>query len=92
MSRYDEITEADLRAAGSMKWTAYPGKTGAWVAEMDFGVAPAIQDALSSAAARGLTGYLPPWLTADLARATADCTRAASDGRSRWGGSTPCRM
>ena len=41
MSRYDEITEADLRAAGSMKWTAYPGKTGAWVAEMDFGVAPA---------------------------------------------------
>ncbi len=72
MSRYDEITEADLRAAGSMKWTAYPGKTGAWVAEMDFGVAPAIQEALSSAAARGLTGYLPPWLTADLARATAD--------------------
>ncbi|MDZ8172579.1 MalY/PatB family protein [Microbacterium xanthum] len=72
MRRFDEITATDLSDAGSMKWTAYPGKTGAWVAEMDFGVAPAVQDALAAAIARGLTGYLPAWLTADLARATSD--------------------
>lgn len=69
---YDDLTEADLREAGSMKWTAYPGKTGAWVAEMDFGVAPAVQEAISTAVSRGLTGYLPAWLTAELAEATSD--------------------
>jgi len=44
---------------------------GAFVAEMDFGLAPAISGALKSALDRGVTGYLPNQLAADLSEATA---------------------
>ena len=43
---YDDITIDSLIAKGSFKWTAYPGTIGAWTAEMDFGVAPAIRATL----------------------------------------------
>src|SRR5215470_14033332 len=44
----DTTTAATLRARGSFKWTAPgPGGFGAAVAEMDFGAAPAILDALA---------------------------------------------
>lgn len=68
--QFDTITEADLRIAGSVKWTMFPDTIGAWVAEMDFGVAPAIQQAVADALARGLTGYLPQHLSDQLAAAT----------------------
>ena len=68
---FDAITEAELRAAGSMKWTMYPDAIGAFVAEMDFGVAPAITAAIDRSLQDGLTGYLPPRLAADLQQATA---------------------
>src|ERR1700759_1535767 len=50
-----------LRARGSFKWTA-PGPEGfgAAVAEMDFGAAPAILDALAGLSADANFGYLPP--------------------------------
>ncbi len=49
---------ADLRGAGSLKWTFYePDVLAAWVAEMDFGLAPGIADALHAAVDRGDTGY-----------------------------------
>ena len=69
---FDSITERDLRAAGSVKWTTFPDAIGAFVAEMDFGLAPAINDALTGALDRGLTGYLPAQVSADMAAATAD--------------------
>ncbi len=68
---FDQITEADLPAAGSLKWTAYPEAIGAFVAEMDFGVAPAITAAIDASLDSGLTGYLPAHLRAALAEATA---------------------
>src|SRR5690606_17343988 len=68
---FDAITEADLRAAGSLKWTMFPGVIGAFVAEMDFGVAPAITEAIGASLSAGLTGYLPQQLAADLQQATA---------------------
>lgn len=69
---FDGITEDVLRSRGSMKWNAFPGAIGAWVAEMDFGMAPPVRDALGSALDDGVTGYLPTALSADLSRATAD--------------------
>lgn len=68
---FDAITETDLREAGSVKWTRFPGTIGAFVAEMDFGVAPAIRDAVTGALDVGLTGYLPARAISDLAAATA---------------------
>lgn len=66
----DALTETDLREAGSLKWTMFPDTIGAFVAEMDFGVAPVIQDAVAGSLA-GLSGYLPPHLARTMAEATA---------------------
>ena len=68
---FDAITADDLRQAGSVKWTAFPDTIGAFVAEMDFGVAPAITQAIDASLAAGLTGYLPERLSTRLAEATA---------------------
>lgn len=57
---FDDITPAALAAAGHMKWTEMgPEVLGAWVAEMDFGTAPAVTAALHEAVDRQLFGYLP---------------------------------
>lgn len=69
---FDAMTEADLREAGSLKWTMFPDTIGAFVAEMDFGLAPPIKDAVNAAMEQGLTGYLPTHLADALAKATAD--------------------
>src|SRR5690606_25649532 len=66
------ITEADLRRAGSLKWTMFPETIGAFVAEMDFGLAPPIKHAVNAAMEQGLTGYLPTHLADPLAKATAE--------------------
>lgn len=55
---FDRITLEDLRAGGGLKWRAFPDCIGAFVAEMDFGIAPPIRDALRDAAERGQVGYL----------------------------------
>lgn len=44
---------------------------GAWVAEMDFGIAPSITDALHDAVSEGAFGYLQPRLRGALQDATA---------------------
>jgi cysteine-S-conjugate beta-lyase len=69
----DSTTPAMLRARGSFKWTA-PGRDGfgAAVAEMDFGAAPAILDALAALSADANFGYLPPVLVGELAAACAE--------------------
>lgn len=68
---FDLITQDDLRTAGSVKWTAFPDTIGAFVAEMDFGLAPAISSAVKDALDLGVTGYLPQHLATDLSAATA---------------------
>ncbi len=71
MSEFDRIDEASLRAAGGLKWSAFPDCIGAFVAEMDFSLASPVADALQAAVARGATGYPTPALTRELARACA---------------------
>ncbi|KAA0961880.1 aminotransferase class I/II-fold pyridoxal phosphate-dependent enzyme [Microbacterium sp. ANT_H45B] len=68
---FDRITRDDLHSAGSLKWTTFPDMIGAFVAEMDFGLAPAITDAVKDALDVGVTGYLPERLAKDLSAATA---------------------
>lgn len=71
MTAFDAPTRTQLTEAGSMKWTAFPDVIGAWVAEMDFGVAPPIREALVRAVDAGFTGYLPAHLSESLSAATA---------------------
>jgi cystathionine beta-lyase len=69
----DATTVPVLRARGSHKWTAPgPDGFGAAVAEMDFGAAPAILDALAALSADAKFGYLPPPLADELATACAE--------------------
>ena len=72
----DRTTPEMLRARGSFKWTAPgPDGLGAAVAEMDFGAAPAILDALAALAADANFGYLSPVLADQLAVACAEFQR-----------------
>jgi cysteine-S-conjugate beta-lyase len=69
----DTTSVAALRARGSVKWAAPgPGGFGAAVAEMDFGAAPPILDALAGLSAEANFGYLPPSLADELAAACAE--------------------
>lgn len=64
-------TTRDLRAVGSLKWTHFEKDVlAAWVAEMDFGLAPAVADSLHEAIDRGDTGYF----SVDAERASAAAT------------------
>jgi cysteine-S-conjugate beta-lyase len=76
-----DTTTADmLRARGSFKWMAPgPGGLGAAVAEMDFGAAPPILDALAALAGEANFGYLPPPLAAELASACAEFQKRRFD-------------
>jgi cysteine-S-conjugate beta-lyase len=68
----DQTTVAMLRARGSFKWTAPgPDGLGAAVAEMDFGAAPPILDALAGLSATANFGYLPHYLAEEMAEACA---------------------
>lgn len=58
----DHTTAADLAEVGSDKWTRYPGCIGAFIAEMDYGLAPCIQEAIDNACDHCKLGYIPdPW-------------------------------
>ncbi|MDR1355327.1 MAG: aminotransferase class I/II-fold pyridoxal phosphate-dependent enzyme [Propionibacteriaceae bacterium] len=70
--RIDALTIDDLLAAGSLKWTAFPGCLGAWVAESDFGTAPEIETALRQAATQRLLGYVPLQLRALVKQSAAE--------------------
>jgi cysteine-S-conjugate beta-lyase len=72
----DSTTAVMFRARGSAKWTAPgPGGFGAAVAEMDFGAARPITDALARLSADAVFGYLPQHMADDLAAACADFER-----------------
>lgn len=65
----DATTIEELRALGSTKWTTFPENIGAFVAEMDFGIAPEITAALEAAVENAQLGYLPEHLTRNMQRA-----------------------
>jgi cystathionine beta-lyase len=68
----DRTTADELRARGSFKWTkGGPGVIGAFVAEMDFGVAPPIEAALLDVVKRADFGYLTQRAVSDMAEACA---------------------
>lgn len=58
---WDALTPQVLRGRGGLKWTLTDPRgrpaLGAWVAEMDFGTAPPVLEALRSATERGDFGY-----------------------------------
>ncbi len=72
---FDSITVDQLRETGGVKWTYFPETIGAFVAEMDFGTAPSITQALHSAVDRSLFGYLPPAVSARMSAAAAQWHR-----------------
>jgi cysteine-S-conjugate beta-lyase len=60
-STWDSLTERDLRARRSAKWTAYPEDVlPAWIAEMDFLVAKPVLDEVQRAVAMADFGYAQP--------------------------------
>lgn len=67
--RIDAITVEDLRAIGGSKWVEQD-VLGAFVAEMDFGVAPVVQEALHTAVEEGAFGYAPKKYSDALKQAT----------------------
>lgn len=67
----DHETPNDLARIGSDKWTRYPNCIGAFIAEMDFGLAPCIQDAMSEAIQRCSLGYIPDPVKKQVAQACA---------------------
>jgi cysteine-S-conjugate beta-lyase len=72
----DRITADELRRRGSVKWTrGGPEVIGAFVAEMDFGAAPAIEAALRDVVARAEFGYLSEHAVDEMAQACADWQR-----------------
>ena len=77
----DDQTAADLRARGGLKWTNFEEDVlGAWVAEMDFGLAPPVAQALHEAVDRGDTGYIYP----DAMRRVAEAGSAFWNDRLGW--------
>ncbi len=67
-----EYTPAELVERGSVKWTTFPGTLGAFIAEADFGTAPAVHAALEELTAKELFTYAPQAMHADARQATAD--------------------
>jgi cystathionine beta-lyase len=68
-----DVTDEELRAAGSIKWTlAGPEVLPAWVAEMDVRGCPVVTRALREAVDRGSLGYPARDLDTGLPRACAD--------------------
>lgn len=74
---FDLIDLVHLRGVGGFKWSAFPNTIGAFVAEMDFGTAPAVTQALHAAVDAGLFGYLPAGVSAAMSQASADWHRTA---------------
>ncbi|UVI37219.1 MalY/PatB family protein [Brevibacterium spongiae] len=72
MTEFDAITQESLITKGGRKWSSFPGSIGAFIAEMDFGVAPAVRQALQTIDERDLYGYAPADLVSDLKTATSE--------------------
>lgn len=69
---FDAVTTADMVRAGSKKWSTFPGTIGAFLAEMDFGVAPEITSVLHEQVSADAFGYLPESMAGAMSSACAD--------------------
>jgi len=76
---FDAVTIEALRRVGGVKWSLFPDKIGAFVAEMDFGTAPAVAQALHSAVDVGMVGYLPSAWSDQMAQAYVTWAHAQYD-------------
>ena len=70
--RFDDITAEELFRLGGSKWSRHGDALGAFVAEMDFGLAEPIKQVLHQMVDDGLSGYISPAWDAQLKQATAD--------------------
>lgn len=70
-ANYDDLTAEKMAGVLGVKWTSFPDCIGAFIAEMDFGTAPAVKEALAEVVDAGFFGYLPKSVDAKLADATA---------------------
>lgn len=64
---------ACLQGSGTAKWSQAPGAIGAWVAESDFGTAPAVAQFMQRAVADHFFGYTPD-----------DAGRRMAQGCAKW--------
>lgn len=71
----DAITQDDLLAGGATRWSRGGDVIGAFVAEMDFGIAAPITARLHQEVERGAFGYTPARLVTELQQATAGFLR-----------------
>ena len=69
---YNELSVERMAGAMGKKWTSFPDCIGAFIAEMDYGTAPAVTTALRKVVDAGYHGYLPDADESALAKATAD--------------------
>ncbi|MGC0274218.1 MalY/PatB family protein [Pseudactinotalea sp. Z1739] len=72
MIDFDSITAEHLRHVGGAKWSRFPDTIGAFIAEMDFGIAEPITAALHEAVDVGAFGYHFPAPLQAMAGAYAD--------------------
>lgn len=68
-TRMDAVTVDELRAGGGSKWSRYPDAIGAWIAEMDFGIAEPVTEALLRFVRSGQFGYTTFAERSEIARA-----------------------
>ena len=74
--RFDDITLEQLRATGGLKWSQYPDAIGSFVAEMDFGTAPPVLEAMHRSLDLGEHGYLTEALGVRLAESFSGFARS----------------
>lgn len=74
-ANYDTLTLEHLTGVVGKKWTTFPDCIGAFIAEMDFGTAPGVIQALRETVDNGFFGYLPTALEQGLAEACANWYR-----------------
>ncbi len=70
-TEFDTLTVEKLRTVVGKKWSTFDDCIGAFVAESDFGTAPAIKDALREVVDAGFFGYLPDKHKNEMLEATA---------------------
>ena len=75
---WDALEPDHFLAQGSLKWTTHPDAIPAFVAEMDFPLAPPIVEALQKNLDAQRLGYLPEHLAHDMSTAVKDFLAADS--------------
>jgi len=71
LDTFHRLSPDSLHQMGGLKWSTHPEALPAWVAEMDFGCAPPILEAMHRAVDTYNFGYLPPVLRQAMSDASA---------------------